>query len=416
MSRYSSAIGKYVRRHAMPEAVELAAGLDGRYDQVVVVPACGETPGFLDALERAARVRSGRVLRLVVVNARDDAPESTHALNQTLLEHIAARGAPDLVAVDRASAGKRLPAGEGVGTARRIGCDIAVALAAAGRLAEPWIFNTDGDARVPEEYFAAAQAAPADAVALSLPFVHEPSGDPAVDRAHALYEISLRYYCLGLDWAGSSYSHHSMGSAMVFRVDAYAAARGMPRREAAEDFYMLDKLAKLGRVAMPPGPQVAIHSRLSDRVPFGTGRAVATIVDDRDPFALYDPRCFAAVARVQAAIDEGSERAVNEVCDDATLGPAFEAVGLRAGLMRAWSAAAGAGAYRRRAREWFDGFRTMRLIHELRDRAFANLPWRLALRDAPFVQEASTATDDEIAIAETATALFALERRRLRNG
>ena len=36
---------------------------------------------------------------------------------------------------------------------------------------------------------------------LAYRFRHVPSGDAALDRAHAVYEIYLRYYVLGLRWA-----------------------------------------------------------------------------------------------------------------------------------------------------------------------------------------------------------------------
>jgi hypothetical protein len=31
---------------------------------------------------------------------------------------------------------------------------------------------------------------------------------------------------------------------------------------------------------------------------------------------------------------------------------------------------------------WFDGFRTLKLVHGLRAAGFASIPWRLALSDA----------------------------------
>src|SRR6185503_7192191 len=87
-------------------------------------------------------------------------------------------------------------------------------------------------------------------VLLTYPFVHVPSGESAVDRAHNIYEVFLRYYVLGLAAAGSPWAMHTIGSSLAVDLDAYAAVRGVPRRDAAEDFYLVSKVAKLGPAAV----------------------------------------------------------------------------------------------------------------------------------------------------------------------
>jgi hypothetical protein len=51
-------------------------------------------------------------------------------------------------------------------------------------------------------------------------------------------------------------------------------------------------------------------------------------------------------------------------------------------------------ARRRRVHSWFDAFRTLKFVHAVRDRCFPNVPWREALRDAPFFWSAVVETDD----------------------
>ena len=63
-----------------------------------------------------------------------------------------------------------------------------------------------------------------------------------------LYEYSLRYYVAGLTYAQSPYAFHTIGSTMAVNAEHYASVRGFPRREAGEDFYLLNKLAKVGSV------------------------------------------------------------------------------------------------------------------------------------------------------------------------
>ena len=55
-------------------------------------------------------------------------------------------------------------------------------------------------------------------------------------------------------------------------------------------------------------------------------------------------------------------------------------------------------ARRLRVHAWFDAFRTMKVIHALRDRVFPNLPWRDALALAPFVPKAEAADPELIGL------------------
>ena len=54
-----------------------------------------------------------------------------------------------------------------------------------------------------------------------------------------------RYFQRGLAWARSPYAFHTVGSTMVVHALCYAQVRGVPRRRAGEDFYLLGKLSKL---------------------------------------------------------------------------------------------------------------------------------------------------------------------------
>src|SRR5690606_7285065 len=113
--------------------------------------------------------------------------------------------------------------------------------------------------------------------ALLFPFRHEGPADEPVTRATELYEASLRYHVLGLAHAGSPYAYHSIGSTLAVQARAYALVRGVPKRSAGEDFYLLDKLAKVAPLLRARGEPVRIRARFSTRVPFGTGPAVARI-------------------------------------------------------------------------------------------------------------------------------------------
>jgi hypothetical protein len=243
-----------------------------------------------------------------------------------------------------------------------------------------------------------------------------PGGERDVDEATALYELWLRYYVLGLNAAGSPYAFHTIGSTLSVHAEAYAKVRGFPRRDAAEDFYLLNKLAKVGPVTRVRARPIRITSRRSSRVPFGTGRKVTDLTaPSATPLGFYDPRVFAALGRwhelLRAIADWGGtdvprarrlESAARFVdgwlsnfAERREFGAASEAVAqsLRAeldaekSLPQVLGILAGAPRAQRLRRvfEWFDGFRTLRLVHRLEAAHFSSKPWMEAFARAPFL-------------------------------
>ena len=61
--------------------------------------------------------------------------------------------------------------------------------------------------------------------------------------------------------------------------------------------------------------------------------------------------------------------------------------------------------------DWFDGFRTLKLIHHLRDHASSSLSWQEAIRRAPFMDEVE---DDGACLITARTELLRLEQREPR--
>jgi hypothetical protein len=110
----------------------------------------------------------------------------------------------------------------------------------------------------------------------SIYFEHPLDGplDVKVYEAIAAYELHLRYYVHGLRYAGFPHAHHTIGSCMAVRADVYKQQGGMNKRKAGEDFYFLQKIFPLGAFTELTDTTVNPSPRGSDRVPFGTGKAV----------------------------------------------------------------------------------------------------------------------------------------------
>ena len=412
----SRAVGRYLSRHARIEH-HIGAEIPGAYAHAVVIPACREPDlgRCLDAVVAASR--STRALVICVVNAREDAGVDTHRENAATLEQFHCSGRPhalcslsescDLLVVNRAEQGRYLAEKRGVGTARRIGADIALKLWERGGLSTGWIHSTDADARVPADYF----QSPPDATARVIPFRHRTER-----TALHLYELSLRLYVLGLARGGSPYAFQTIGSALAFRCEAYAQVGGFPEREAGEDFYLLNKLAKVGPVLRSAADPILLVDRDSDRVPFGTGpgaRRVEAARASEGGFRTYDPRSFRALgqwnhqlrrlaihrapATVAAEMQRFDPRVWSCLCDLGVEGALEEAVrntrterDLRGRLFRS-----------------FDAFRTLRFIHLLRDRVWAQVPWREALRGAG--EAGSFEVPEDVAVEDGLDLLVAVE-------
>ena len=392
----------------------------------MVVPVCAESAAFVDGYRVAAR-GAGRLLVIAVLNGRAGADDSVHALNAECFRRLSSRFAlrgvgrggwlghdasMSVLVVDRFTTGRRLPSRQGVGLARKIGADIALEFIAAGRVRHVFFAMMDADARLPEDYFGRIAELEPECSAAVFPLWHEPSGQDDVDRATALYEIRLRYFQRGLQWANSPYAFHTVGSTMVVHALCYAQVRGVPLRQAAEDFYLLGKLSKLRPLARLRGAPVRIRSRVSDRVPFGTGAETAKLARG-DTLELYHPDCFAAVREVTRGLQRLSELPDQDKIEEllSRMSPPVKGFLESRGARRAWQKlseqAPNPAARLRHLHDWFDGFRTLKLIHHVRDHVAASLPWQDAIRLAPFMDDVE---DDGACLSEARTELLRLEQ------
>jgi len=419
---------QYRERYAEPES-GLALLCPGPFDLVVVVPVCAESAAFVDGYRAAARA-AGRLLVIAVLNGRVGADASVHVSNADCFRGLSTRfslrqlgrggwlgrdASMSVLVVDRFTTDRRMPSRQGVGLARKIGADIALELIASGQVRHPFIAMMDADATLPEDYFGRIAELEAGCSAAVFPFWHDPSGERDVDRATALYEIRLRYLQRGLHWANSPYAFHAMGSTIVVHALCYAQVRGVPVRQAGEDFYLLGKLSKLRPVARLLGAPIRLRSRRSARVPFGTGAATAKLTRG-DAVELYHPDCFAAVRDVTRMLQRVSESPCASGHPWSEAGSAEPVPSVRAflesqGALRVWQRlcahAPTPTARLRHFHEWFDGFRTLKLMHHVRDYAAPLLPWQEAIRRAPFMDDVA---DDGACLSDARTELLRLEQ------
>jgi len=156
------------------------------------------------------------------------------------------------------------------------------------------LFSLDADTLVSPDYFISAlqyfRLHPELAGAV-FDFEHRLSGIRELDLAAMRYEIYLRDYSCKLKNARSEYWFWTIGSAFACTARDYMRCGGMRRHAAGEDFYFLQALRKVGRIGVVPDCRVYPAGRVSDRVPFGTGPAIARQLQGEMP-ELYNPDSF----------------------------------------------------------------------------------------------------------------------------
>jgi hypothetical protein len=373
-------VKKYLDSRAMNGPWTITGSARGDFDGAVVIPALAESDYLFATLQSLAQNPSGNLssfLILVVVNHRQDAPRSDKSDNEHTLQRLAA-GDPSLknlhlAWVDAASKGLELPAkGGGVGLARKIGFDLSLPRVRFGPAA-PLLISLDADTFVRPDYLPALirHFQEAKVPGAVIPFCHRPGSSREQDEAIRRYELFPRVYVLGLSRACSPYAFHTVGSAMACLAKSYCRMGGMNLRVAAEDFYFLQHLAKTGGIAQVKGTVVYPSARASHRVPFGTGRSVSRLLGkDEEAVLFYRKDCFRILGEWLSLIAHNLPSGGMEIRERAEkisvhLGEYLD----RIGFITVWDKLKknfpDPSNRRKGFHGWFDGLKTMKLIHYL---------------------------------------------------
>ncbi|GAO28147.1 hypothetical protein JCM15548_211 [Geofilum rubicundum JCM 15548] len=258
---------------------------------VVVIPAYKEEGFLFDTLNAlyACQQPKGKVGVVVVFNASEkDAVELVERQEWCAqrVREVLAPMAPDWIEVEVLEAYRLSAKHFGAGLARKIGMDATVQLFHREDHPEGILVTLDADTSVRSDYFTAIERwfENPSRLGANIYFEHALEGRlfaPEVYEGITKYELHLRYYMQAHRYAGFPFAFHSMGSAMAMRAVAYARAGGMPRKQAGEDFYFLQKLIPLGGFGEISSTVVYPSPRPSDRVIFGTGAAITGHLDGR---------------------------------------------------------------------------------------------------------------------------------------
>ncbi|MFK8046386.1 MAG: glycosyltransferase family 2 protein [Crocinitomicaceae bacterium] len=296
----------------------------------------------------------------------------------------------------------------GVGLARKIGMDEAVARFEINEN-DGLIVCFDADSTCDSNYFIAIEnhfKKHSKSAGAAIKFEHPIEGtdfDESIYEGIINYELFLRYYNQGLKHANLPFAFHTVGSSMVVRSSAYQKQGGMNKRKAGEDFYFLHKIISLGGFTEINTTKVIPSPRTSDRVPFGTGKAISDwIEDETTEYLTYDVRIWEILRDFQSQIStlhttdlidlDFSKNPINKQFLDFLDLNEFEK-----GLKEIRSNSTSLETFTKRFYAWFNAFRVLKLVHYLRDKQFPN---QAILNQAKLMAKQRGFFDDETSTKE----------------
>ena len=396
-----SGVLKYCAANPLSYNLEsnIPIGSETKFSNAVVIPAFFESDHISNTLSSLfvavlhnRKIFPGKTRIIVVVNNPSvaDCDPLKYRDNQKLLQMLRnnafdfERAGLFLSWIDASSPGCEVCKNGGVGLARKIGMD--AVLPSMDWEDDPLLFSLDADTLVENNYISAVKeffVKNPDIVGGSVDFLHQKGATLEEEKAIRLYECYLRHYVDGLRNAKTPYAYHSIGSTIVCRASAYIKAGGMRPKPAGEDFYFLQALCKVGQSKNPIGSitstKVYPSPRISDRVPFGTGKKMEEYRErvkasrhnkknnTHAGAIFYNPTIFKLLKRVIAGVEDGTLEKSFEVwyADLPEEGKSFfDSYGFRETWNKILKNTPGKSEKIKWAfHTWFDAFRILKFIH-----------------------------------------------------
>ena len=346
-------------------------------DLCIVIP-CHNEPDIESTLNslKACIEPSSPVEIIIVINASEKATASVAQQNiqteNTILNWVETHAPPWLqVHVIH----KTLPQKHaGVGLARKIGMD------EAARRFESVdkngaIVALDADCAVAPNYLKVLESE----------FAHSQNNAAGIRFEHPLnhhhaeeiinYELHLRYFINAQRWSGFPHAYQTVGSSMAVKSKMYQKVGGMPKKQAGEDFYFLHKVIPLGGFTEINETIVYPSPRISDRVPFGTGRDIGMQKNDPRPdYRTYNFESFKDLKiflnSISGLYNTGGAPETGRY--PASVRAFLRAVEFETKLHEIRSNSASPETFLKRFYNWFDAFTVMKYCHFLRHHFYSN--------------------------------------------
>jgi hypothetical protein len=202
-----------------------------------------------------------------------------------------------------------------------------------------------------------------------------------------LYELHLRYLVHAQRWCGHPFAFQTVGSAMAVRRNAYLLQGGMNTKRAGEDFYFLQKFIENGKLFEIKNTTVFPSSRVSNRVPFGTGKAMQQILEGKI-WMTINFQIFMTIKPLFDSLDKLRDLILEGNSSDALLelhgmrGELFDFL-IRDGFWKEVkeiaSNTSSLASFKKRFFRYFNAFQMIRYMHFMRDHYYPDVPVEMAV-------------------------------------
>ncbi len=198
----------------------------------------------------------------------------------------------------------------GVGLARKIGMDEALARFDKANNPEGVIVSLDADCSVSKNYLQEIEQwfdnnRDKEAASLYYEFPQNGNEDQRIFEAAARFELSGRYIAEGLRYAQFPFAFETHGFAFAVRAKAYLMAGGMSKRKSQESFYFLSNLTHQLSYGTIQTLCVYPKARKSVRVPKGSAYQISEWLKQKNEnWPVYHPDAFSNLRTFTGQIKE----------------------------------------------------------------------------------------------------------------
>ena len=339
----------------------------------IVIP-CFNEPNIgytLESLSNCTRPEKG-VEVIIVVNNSESASNEIIQQNQKSIEEIKEFKIDNPTLAVHILEELKLPKKHaGVGLARKIGMDEAVR-----RNPNGIIVCLDADSLVEPNYLVEIEQhfeQSNKTLGCGINFEHPLQGElgEVVYDGIVSYELHLRYFINVQKWAGHPHAYQTIGSSMAVRSSTYEKVGGMPKKQAGEDFYFLQKVIQLGNFSEIKSTKVIPSPRVSDRVPFGTGKAVGDYLESNKESLTYNFNTFVDLKAGITNLENLYKGNFDKLPQSLT---SFWALGGFDEIKNIIKRSPNFNVFKKNFFNWFNAFQVMKYVHFARDNFHHNQP------------------------------------------
>ncbi|MBK7104722.1 MAG: hypothetical protein IPH62_05510 [Ignavibacteriae bacterium] len=361
-----------------------------RFSNIIVIPAISEFENIIklvNSLLSNNLENINKTLALFVINNRQDDSDEIKINNQNSIEFLKKiiYGFDQKLKfgyIDCSTNGNELTEKDaGAGFARKIGMDLALKCFDNSNNTKKILISLDADCLVSENYIEEIEKSfnknNLDAAVIN--FQHQLSENIEQNLAIINYEIFIRYYILGLKYANSTFTLHTIGSTFAVDPEIYVKVGGMNKKKAGEDFYFLQKVAKLTEIKKVANATVYPSSRISWRVPFGTGPRIRRFLSkQQNEYLVYSPKSFEILKDWLLILSSSNVISKSKIIlnDAKSINVELYNFLISQNFEENWTNIIKNSKTQKQLNQniknWMDGFKTLKLIHYLKDFAFRN--------------------------------------------